>query len=68
MAVWKVSFVVKDSDHPGGIVNFDHSPALGEQIQIGGDTFEVLEVFELMPPKGEFHYLHVTCRVVGPSK
>ena len=66
MAVWKVSYVVKGSDHPGGIVNLDQSPELGEVIQIGNYRLEILEVFELMPSKGDFHYIHVTCRVIEP--
>lgn len=67
MAVWKVSYVVKGSDHPGGIVNLDHSPMPGELMQIGNNKLEVLEVFELMPPKREFHYIHATCQLIEPS-
>ena len=68
MAVWKVSFVVIGSDHPGGIVNLDHSPALGDLIQIGNYWIEILEVFELMPSKGDFHYIHTTCRLIEATE
>ena len=64
MAVWKVSYVVKGSDKPGGIVNLDHEPELGETLRVGGDQFEVLEVLELIPPRGEFHYVHATCQEI----
>jgi hypothetical protein len=62
MAVYKVSYVIIGNDHPGTILNQDHMPQQGEQVQLGVDMFEVLEVLELMPPRGEFHYIHVTCQ------
>ena len=68
MAVWKVSYVVKGSDHPGGIVNLDHAPFAGEQIKLGNNELEVIEVFELMPSKGEFHYIHATCKLIETAK
>jgi len=68
MAVWKVSYVVKGSDHPGGIVNLDHSPVAGEQIKLGNNQLEVIEVFELMPSKREFHYIHATCKLIETAK
>jgi len=67
MAVWKVSYVVKGSSQAGGIVNLDHSPETGEILKIGGDQLEVLEVLELIPPRGEFHYIHVTCKAIQPE-
>lgn len=67
MAVWKVSYVVKGAAHPGGIVNLDHSPTVGELIRIGNKQLKVLEVFELMPPKREFHYIHVTGQLIEPE-
>jgi len=62
MAVYKVSYVIIGNDHPGTILNQDHMPQQGEQVQLGADMFEVIEVLELMPPRGEFHYIHVTCQ------
>jgi hypothetical protein len=62
MAVYKVSYVIVGNDHPGTILNQDHMPQQGEQVQLGVDMFEVIEVLELMPPRGEFHYIHVTCQ------
>lgn len=62
MAVWKVSYVVTSSDQPGGIINLNHDPVVGEILTIGEIRLEIIEVFELIPPKGDFHYVHVTCR------
>jgi hypothetical protein len=65
MAIFKVSYVVIGSDHPGGIANSDHRPIVGEKVQIGDQKFEILEIFDLMPSRGEFHYIHATCREIS---
>ena len=62
MAIYKVSFVITGSDFPGTIANLDHRPAIGETIQLGKESFIVEEVIDLMPARGDFHYIHVTCR------
>lgn len=62
MAVYKVSFVVTGSEHPGAIVNRSQLPTLGEIVTLGSDTFEVTEVMELMPPRGQFFYIHATVK------
>lgn len=64
MAVYKVSYVVKNSDHPGGIINLDTPPKVGDMIRFGEILLRVLEVVELMPPRGDFNYLHATCRLI----
>ena len=64
MDVWKVSYVVKGSSQAGGIINLDHAPKIGEVIKIGSDQFEVLESLELIPPRGDFHYIHATCKLM----
>lgn len=63
MAIYKVSYVVKGDDHPGGIVNLENQPNVGDKIQVGNFDLEVIEIFELIPPRGEFYYLHATCKV-----
>jgi hypothetical protein len=63
MTVYKVSYVVTGSDFPGAIVNRAAPPVVGEQVKIGGHTFEVVEVLNLMPPRGDFYYLHATVRL-----
>ncbi len=64
MGVYKVSYVVKGKDHPGGILNLDNCPQVGDTFQIGDCTLKVLEIVELMPPRGDFHYIHATCVMV----
>jgi hypothetical protein len=68
MAVWKVSYVVKSSELPGGIINLDHAPEPGEILQIGGSQLEILEAFELIPPRGDFHYIHATCLLIEQTQ
>jgi len=60
--IYKVSYVVTDKPHPGEIVNLDTPPRVGDHIQLGNETFEITEVIDLIPPRGDFAYLHVTCR------
>jgi hypothetical protein len=60
--IYKVSYVVIGGDHPGAILNQDHLPKSGEIITLGTDQFEVLEVADLIPPRGDFAYIHATVR------
>ena len=62
--IYKVSFVVLDDTHPGGIQNLDHHPAVGEELELGNRRFEILEVTELLPPYNNYSYLHATCRLI----
>lgn len=68
MAIYKVSYVIVDGEHPGAILNQETMPKTGERVQLGGQTFEITEVLELVPPRGDFHYIHVTCRPVTTKK
>jgi hypothetical protein len=61
---YKVSFVVPGRRDIGGIQNMDQEPKPGDRVRIGTQTFEVIEVTELMPPRGDFAYLHATCKPV----
>jgi hypothetical protein len=61
MAVYKVSVVVTKSDHPGEILNMEKAPEVGKTISLGKDEFVILEVFELMPLRGDFYFMHATC-------
>ena len=65
--IYKVSFVVLDSTHPGGIQNLDHHPAVGEELVAGSRRFEIIEVTELLPPFGNYSYLHATCRLLDDT-
>lgn len=65
--IYKVSFVVLDDAHPGGIQNLDHQPAVGEELVAGNSHFEIIEVTELIPPYGNYTYLHATCRLIDDT-
>jgi len=60
--IYKVSFVITGRPHPGEIVNMDTAPRAGDQIELDGEMFKVVEVVDLIPPRGDFAYLHVTCK------
>jgi len=62
--IYKVSYVVVGQPHPGEIINQDVPPKVGDRLTLGGEEFEVIEVIDLAPPRGDFAYLHVTCQPV----
>ncbi len=64
MAVYKISYVVTEGTHPGGIINLDHKPEIGDILTMGDQQFEIVELVELIPPRGEFYYLHATCKAI----
>ena len=59
---------MKGSSQPGGIINLDHAPEVGEIFKVGSDELEILEALELIPPRGDFHYIHVTCKPKDQEK
>jgi len=58
--IYKISYVVLGKEHPGAIKNSDHRPDIGERVKLGKDEFVVAEIFDLIPARGMFHYLHAT--------
>jgi hypothetical protein len=62
--VYKVSYIVQGQKHPGTIRNETEYPQVGNIVTIGKHSFEILEVLELVPPRQDFAYLHVTCRML----
>jgi hypothetical protein len=62
--IYKVSFVVQGGAHPGGIQNLDKRPEIGDRLELGGNRFEIVEVLEIIPPRGDFAYLHATCKPI----
>ncbi len=64
MAIYKISYVVTGKAHPGAIVNTETKPEVGEHVTLGNETFEIVEVVDLMPARGNFHFLHVTCKPI----
>jgi hypothetical protein len=65
---YNVSYVVLGGEHPGRMQSQENSPRVGEKIRLGDLLVEVVEVRELMPPMGDFAYLHVTCRPVKAER
>jgi len=65
--IYKVSYVVVGGKHPGGIMNHVAPPQVGDHVEIGKMTFEIIEVQEIMPPRGDFQFLHATVRPIEPS-
>jgi hypothetical protein len=40
-------------------------PQVGDRVRFGRDTYEVIEVMEIMPPRDDFQFLHATARPVA---
>jgi hypothetical protein len=60
--IYKISYVILGGDHPGAIVNSATRPNVGDCVDLGNQKFIVEEIVDLLPSRGKFHYLHVTCR------
>ena len=64
MTTYKLSIVVPGRRDVGGIQNMEEEPKPGDVIKLGKEEFEIVDVAELMPPRGDFAYLHATVRPV----
>jgi len=58
--IYKVSYIVNDGSKPGSIKNEQKRPDIGDVVRIGTGQFKVVDVYEIMPPRGDFLYLHAT--------
>ena len=67
MITYKVSIVILGLEHGGAIVNLTDMPQVGQRLKVGDSEVEIVEIMELMPPRGDFHFLHATCRPVEPE-
>jgi hypothetical protein len=65
--IYKVSYVVIGGEHPGAIANVTEAPRVGDHVRIGDDEFRIVEILELMPPRGEFSFLHATCELMNQN-
>jgi hypothetical protein len=65
MVTYKVSYVVIGGEHPGAIVNEFERPRVGDHVEIGKNSFEIVEIYEVMPTRGDFAFLHATVRPVA---
>ena len=64
---YKVSYVVEDGKHPGALINVERKPEVGEQVSFDGHHFVITDVAELMPPMGDFGFLHAACRLIDET-
>ncbi len=62
MTMYKVSIVVPGRRDVGGIQNMNQEPQPGDIVKLGTEKYEIIEVAELMPPRGDFAFLHATCK------
>ncbi len=60
MPIYKVSYV--DHTQPGGgtITSQRTAPQVGEVVVLRSKPYRVIEVIELIPPRGGVHFLHAT--------
>ena len=66
--IYKVSYVVKGGESPGGIKNQEEKPEVGSIVLIGPRRFEIVEVYEMMPARDDFQFLHATVKLVADSE
>jgi hypothetical protein len=66
--IYKVSYVVIGSQHPGAIINHIERPKVGDRVDIGHLTFEIVEIQEMMAPRNDFQFLHATVRQVAKRR
>ena len=62
--MYKVSYVVVGSEHPGAIMNHTKRPKIGDHVSIGRQLFEIEEIHEMMSSRSDFHFLHATVRLI----
>lgn len=57
---YKVGYVT--GDYPNTIFNTRTPPKVGDIVKLAHGSFEVVEVVQPIPPRGEFCFLQATCR------
>jgi hypothetical protein len=62
VTTYKLSIVVPGRRDIGSIQNLDKEPKTGDVIVLGREEYRIMEIVELMPPRGNFVYLHAICQ------
>ncbi|MEL6406366.1 MAG: hypothetical protein AAFN11_20505 [Chloroflexota bacterium] len=62
--IYKVSYVVRDGTAPGSIKNEPERPTVGDTVRIGKFDCQVIDVYDIMPPRDDFQYLHAVVEPV----
>ena len=64
MTIYKLSIVVPGRRDIGGILNLEKEPKSGDTVLLGREEYKIADLMELMPPRGNFVYLHAICQPV----
>jgi len=64
VTIYKLSIVVPGRRDIGGIQNLDKEPKARDIIVLGREEYRIMDIVELMPPRGNFVYLHAICQPV----
>ncbi len=67
MTIYKLSIVVPGRRDIGGILNLEKEPKSGDTVLLGREEYKITDLVELMPPRGNFVYLHAICQPVLKS-
>ena len=67
MPIYKLSIVVPGRRDIGGILNLDKEPKSGDTILLGREAYKIADLVELMPPRGNFVFLHAICQPAEKS-
>lgn len=59
--IYQVSYVIRGQKGAGKIAMVDHYLQPGEEVELHGRRYVVVETEELIPPRSRFCYLHVVC-------
>jgi hypothetical protein len=68
VTIYKLSIVVPGRRDIGGIQNMEKEPKTGDIIVLGREEYKIIDLVELMPPRGNFVYLHAICQPAEPKK
>ncbi len=58
---YQVSYVIRGERGAGKIAAADHYPEIGEEVELAGRRYRIIEVEDLIPPRAEVCYVHVLC-------
>lgn len=63
--IYQVSYVIRGRKGAGKIAVVDHYLQPGEEVELAGERFTIIETEELIPPRSRFSYQHVVCEPIG---
>ena len=62
--IYRTRFVIPGPRDIGGIQDTDRQPQPSDRVKVGEQLLEIVEIVDLMPPRGDFADLHATCNLV----